>query len=122
MFTLRGTKLAEDFFVSTTTEKDKRAKSIDDDNEYILTKWKIEICEKISEDEFNRITSKTQLSNKKTRNKYLQNLKPLDNSSVGHRLLMQMGWKEGSGLGRLENGDTEPLGIFIRDHKQGLGC
>ncbi len=35
--------------------------------------------------------------------------KPLDKSNLGLKLLKNMGWKEGQGLGKKEDGIKEPV-------------
>uniref|UniRef100_A0A7C9CV66 G-patch domain-containing protein n=1 Tax=Opuntia streptacantha TaxID=393608 RepID=A0A7C9CV66_OPUST len=44
----------------------------------------------------------------------------LTSSNVGFRLLQKMGWK-GKGLGKNEQGITEPIKSGIRDPKLGIG-
>ncbi|BAF13955.2 Os04g0115400 [Oryza sativa Japonica Group] len=44
----------------------------------------------------------------------------LTSSNVGFRLLQKMGWK-GKGLGKNEQGITEPIKAGIRDAKLGVG-
>jgi hypothetical protein len=44
----------------------------------------------------------------------------ISSSNVGFRLLQKMGWK-GKGLGKQEQGITEPIKSGIRDRRLGLG-
>lgn len=37
----------------------------------------------------------------------------LDESNRGFGMLQRMGWKQGTGLGRKENGITEPVSYFF---------
>ncbi|KAH7331621.1 hypothetical protein KP509_20G043600 [Ceratopteris richardii] len=46
----------------------------------------------------------------------------LTSSNVGFRLLQKAGWKEGSGLGASEQGRLEPVDVFIKYDKRGLGA
>ncbi|VDM96711.1 unnamed protein product [Thelazia callipaeda] len=48
-------------------------------------------------------------------------LKVLDESNRGFNLLQRMGWKQGSGLGRREDGITEPVISEVRTARAGLG-
>ena len=36
-------------------------------------------------------------------------LRPIQDSNIGHQLLSRMGWKDGQGLGRYEQGQIEPV-------------
>lgn len=121
LHTMNGKKLAEEFFVSNLENKDKRVKSISIGDEFLISHWKIEPMEEISAEEFERIIKMARPNNVKNQNKTLQNLKPVDENNIGHRLLTAMGWKEGSGLGKQQDGQVEPLGLFIRNAKTGLG-
>ncbi|VDN17682.1 unnamed protein product [Gongylonema pulchrum] len=47
--------------------------------------------------------------------------KVLDESSRGFNLLQKMGWKQGCGLGRKEDGITEPIICEVRPERVGLG-
>ncbi|KAJ6820191.1 PIN2/TERF1-interacting telomerase inhibitor 1 isoform X1 [Iris pallida] len=48
--------------------------------------------------------------------------KALDSSNVGFQLLKKCGWKEGTGLGVLEQGRLEPLQAHVKKNKRGLGA
>ena len=39
----------------------------------------------------------------------------IEGSNVGHRMLVKMGWSEGSGLGRGEQGQVNPVSAFIHE-------
>eukprot|EP00250_Pteridium_aquilinum_P005218 c15350_g1_i1 orf=91-363(+) len=43
-------------------------------------------------------------------------------SNVGFQLLQKSGWKEGSGLGAAEQGRLEPVDVFIKNDKRGIGA
>lgn len=43
-------------------------------------------------------------------------------TNVGFKLLQKSGWKEGSGLGVAEQGRLEPLDVFVKNDKQGIGA
>ncbi|MCO5584365.1 hypothetical protein L7F22_038291 [Adiantum nelumboides] len=43
-------------------------------------------------------------------------------SNVGFRLLQKAGWREGSGLGVSEQGRLEPVDVFVKNDKRGLGA
>ncbi|SAL95924.1 hypothetical protein [Absidia glauca] len=45
----------------------------------------------------------------------------LPSNNVGYRLLQKMGWKEGSGLGRLGEGRTDPVRINLKQDSLGVG-
>lgn len=47
--------------------------------------------------------------------------RPLSQDNVGFRMLHKMGWKEGSGLGKGEQGTTEPVPVEQRASRSGLG-
>jgi len=47
---------------------------------------------------------------------------PLDESNVGNRLLKSMGWSEGRGLGRNEQGIVNPIAADQRVQGVGLGA
>ncbi len=49
------------------------------------------------------------------------NAPPIGESNIGNRLLQDMGWKPGSGLGRHENGIQDPLFAEMRPKTAGLG-
>lgn len=42
-------------------------------------------------------------------------------SNVGFQLLQKSGWKEGSGLGVAEQGRLEPVDVFVKNDKRGIG-
>ena len=46
----------------------------------------------------------------------------LPQKNKGFKLLQQMGWKEGSGLGREGQGRVEPVLVEERGERRGLGC
>uniref|UniRef100_A0A0R3S150 G-patch domain-containing protein n=1 Tax=Elaeophora elaphi TaxID=1147741 RepID=A0A0R3S150_9BILA len=45
-----------------------------------------------------------------------------DDSRFGKKMLEKMGWKQGSGLGKYEQGDTENLQLKANVSTRGLGC
>jgi hypothetical protein len=45
----------------------------------------------------------------------------IDDSNIGHRMLMKMGWKEGQALGEHEDGITEPVQAMTKKGRKGLG-
>ncbi|GAN05174.1 hypothetical protein MAM1_0084d04643 [Mucor ambiguus] len=47
---------------------------------------------------------------------------PISSSNVGHRMLAAMGWKEGEAIGSNENGIKEPVKVFLRAKRRGLGA
>lgn len=47
--------------------------------------------------------------------------RPLSQENVGFRMLHKMGWKEGSGLGKGEQGTTQPVPLEQRASRSGLG-
>jgi len=40
----------------------------------------------------------------------------------GRQLMQKMGWKEGTGLGKAEQGRVEPINVEERGERRGLGC
>ena len=46
---------------------------------------------------------------------------PIDETNVGNRMLQEMGWKPGNGLGRREDGIKEPVSARLRPRHAGLG-
>ena len=46
----------------------------------------------------------------------------LSDGSVGHKLLRKAGWTPGSGLGRLEQGEKEPVASFLKADRRGVGA
>ncbi|XP_052275480.1 G patch domain-containing protein 2-like isoform X2 [Dreissena polymorpha] len=47
---------------------------------------------------------------------------PIPESNLGNRMLQQMGWTPGQGLGLNGAGIRTPVTATIRPHRQGLGC
>lgn len=47
---------------------------------------------------------------------------PIASNNVGHRMLAAMGWKEGEAIGNNENGIKEPVKVFMRANRRGLGA
>ncbi|XP_065309682.1 angiogenic factor with G patch and FHA domains 1 isoform X2 [Dermacentor albipictus] len=47
--------------------------------------------------------------------------KPLQQDNIGFKLLHKMGWKEGAGLGKNQQGATEPVKVTSRNTRKGLG-
>lgn len=50
-----------------------------------------------------------------------QNVAPIGDDNIGHRMLAAMGWQQGQALGTSNNGITAPLEAVIRRDKLGLG-
>ena len=50
--------------------------------------------------------------------------KPVEDSNIGSKLLRKMGWKKGSGLGKLEDGIKAPIQAIgqLDGEKAGLGA
>ncbi|KAF3791793.1 G patch domain-containing protein 11 [Nymphaea thermarum] len=46
----------------------------------------------------------------------------IGSSNVGFQLLKKCGWKEGTGLGVLEQGRLEPVEAYVKNNKRGLGA
>ncbi|KAH6939397.1 hypothetical protein HPB50_017792 [Hyalomma asiaticum] len=47
--------------------------------------------------------------------------KPLQEDNKGFKLLHKMGWKEGAGLGKHQQGATEPIKVKATNSRKGLG-
>ncbi|KAI8341117.1 G-patch domain-containing protein [Chlamydoabsidia padenii] len=47
---------------------------------------------------------------------------PLSGSNIGHRMLANMGWKEGDSLGVNKDGMAEPIQVVIQSNRRGLGA
>lgn len=47
--------------------------------------------------------------------------RPLAQDNIGFKLLNKMGWKEGAGLGKHEQGATEPVKVSSKNTRTGLG-
>jgi hypothetical protein len=47
--------------------------------------------------------------------------KPLDESNIGHKMLLKMGWKAGDSLAGNGTGIIEPITATIRSKRAGLG-
>jgi hypothetical protein len=47
--------------------------------------------------------------------------RPIDRGNVGYQLLQKAGWREGSGLGREEQGMSAPLQVQLQKGNKGLG-
>ncbi|KAI8098388.1 uncharacterized protein B0P05DRAFT_521750 [Gilbertella persicaria] len=45
---------------------------------------------------------------------------PIPSSNIGHRMLSAMGWKEGEGINK--DGIKEPVKVFMRANRKGLGA
>ncbi|KAI8339948.1 hypothetical protein BC941DRAFT_318413, partial [Chlamydoabsidia padenii] len=45
----------------------------------------------------------------------------LPSHNMGYRLLQKMGWKQGTGLGRLGQGRTDPIRIDLKQDSLGIG-
>ncbi|KAL6291170.1 hypothetical protein ACE6H2_008680 [Prunus campanulata] len=43
-------------------------------------------------------------------------------SNIGFQLLKKHGWKEGTGLGISEQGRIEPVQVYLKNNKRGLGA
>ncbi|GMJ00542.1 hypothetical protein like AT5G08535 [Hibiscus trionum] len=46
----------------------------------------------------------------------------IDSSNIGFQLLKKHGWKEGTGLGISEQGRLEPVKVYVKNNKKGLGA
>jgi hypothetical protein len=46
---------------------------------------------------------------------------PIGQENRGHKLMMKMGWKEGSGLGLESMGIVAPIEVLVRSKRSGLG-
>ncbi|XP_016466183.1 G-patch domain-containing protein C1486.03-like [Nicotiana tabacum] len=47
---------------------------------------------------------------------------PIHSSNLGFKLLKKYGWREGTGLGIAEQGRLEPVPVYIKKNKRGLGA
>ncbi|KAI7867471.1 uncharacterized protein EV154DRAFT_571635 [Mucor mucedo] len=47
---------------------------------------------------------------------------PISSSNIGHRMLAAMGWKQGNAIGNNGDGITEPVKVFMRANRRGLGA
>lgn len=47
---------------------------------------------------------------------------PIPETNIGNRMLQQMGWSPGQGLGADGSGIRTPIMASMRPHRQGLGC
>lgn len=50
-----------------------------------------------------------------------QSAKPIDETNVGHKMLLKMGWKAGESLGETGTGIIDPIKAEIRSKRGGLG-
>ena len=48
--------------------------------------------------------------------------KPIDSNNIGFKMLKSMGYNEGEGLGKEQNGIKQPIKIQIREPRAGLSC
>ncbi|XP_020892101.2 G patch domain-containing protein 8, partial [Exaiptasia diaphana] len=46
---------------------------------------------------------------------------PISEDNVGYQLILKMGWKSGSGLGRKLQGRTDPIPIVLKEDFTGIG-
>lgn len=46
---------------------------------------------------------------------------PIAATNIGHQMLLKMGWKQGTGLGRAEQGRLDPVGVSEKREMAGLG-
>ncbi|XP_028967580.1 angiogenic factor with G patch and FHA domains 1 [Galendromus occidentalis] len=46
---------------------------------------------------------------------------PVEQTNRGFKMLQGMGWKEGEGLGKSKQGETEPVAVQMRNERAGLG-
>ncbi|GMH10886.1 hypothetical protein Nepgr_012727 [Nepenthes gracilis] len=46
----------------------------------------------------------------------------IDSYNIGFQLLKKHGWKEGTGLGASEQGRLEPVEMYFKKNKRGLGA
>ncbi|KAJ2735535.1 squalene synthetase-like protein [Coemansia sp. BCRC 34962] len=51
-----------------------------------------------------------------------ENAPEVGSSNIGHKMLQQMGWQPGQGLGAKEEGRTTPVDVMIRAGRHGLGA
>ncbi|KAG2233933.1 hypothetical protein INT48_009746 [Thamnidium elegans] len=47
---------------------------------------------------------------------------PISSSNIGHRMLAAMGWKQGDAIGNNDDGIKEPVQVFMRAKRRGLGA
>lgn len=47
---------------------------------------------------------------------------PISSNNIGHRMLAAMGWKQGDAIGSKEDGIKEPVKVFMRANRRGLGA
>lgn len=46
----------------------------------------------------------------------------LNSDNIGNKMLQAMGWKEGKGLGRNQQGITAPIEVYKKNSLVVLGC
>ncbi|KAJ2565518.1 squalene synthetase-like protein, partial [Coemansia sp. RSA 1836] len=51
-----------------------------------------------------------------------ENAPEVGSSNIGHKMLQQMGWQPGQGLGVKEEGRATPVDVMIRTERRGLGA
>ncbi|KAJ2826882.1 squalene synthetase-like protein, partial [Coemansia sp. 'formosensis'] len=51
-----------------------------------------------------------------------ENAPEVGSSNIGHKMLQQMGWQPGQGLGAKEEGRATPVDVMIRAGRRGLGA
>ncbi|KAJ1666138.1 squalene synthetase-like protein [Coemansia sp. RSA 1813] len=51
-----------------------------------------------------------------------ENAPAVGSSNIGHKMLEQMGWQPGTGLGAQEKGRAMPVDVMIRGGRRGLGA
>ena len=47
--------------------------------------------------------------------------KPIGAGNVGYKLLLQMGWTAGTGLGRERQGPVDPIAVVHKKDRRGVG-